>query len=99
MAASIEKFFVGALVVLLMALILCPSFSIADQPKEIEKLLNVEMHHTESEIEKLFNADLHATESEDFKVGVPLYRVKDMPHVLIPASLIPSQSPDKPSPP
>lgn len=78
MAASIKKFSVGVLVVLLMALILCSSFSIADQQEEIDRL---------------FNVDLHATESEDFKVGMSLYRVKEMPNVLIPASMI--QSPPK----
>jgi hypothetical protein len=78
MAASVEKLSVGALlVVLLLALILCSTFAIADQREEIDRL---------------FNADLHATESEDFKVGMPLYRVKDMPNVLIPASLIQSQA-------
>lgn len=38
------------------------------------------------DVERIFESELRGTEFEDYKVGMPLYRVKGRPDLLIPAS-------------
>lgn len=79
MAASIKKLSVGVLVVLLVTLVVSSSFTNADKREDLSKLLGVEVR---------------GTEFEDFKIGMPLYRLKNKPGVLIPAYKLESLSTD-----
>lgn len=71
MATSMKKFSVGFLVMLLVTLIVCSSFTNADEEFKVQD------------------------ENRDFLVGIPLYRFKDKPNVLIPAFEIDSVSHNK----
>ncbi|KAG6734576.1 hypothetical protein I3842_01G279200 [Carya illinoinensis] len=77
MAALIKKLSIGFLVMLLVTLIAQSSF--ADSDKELD-------------LGSIFEAELRGTEFEDFKVGMPLYRVKGKPGILIPASKLESSA-------
>lgn len=71
MTTLIKKLSVGFLVMLLVTLIAQSSFADSDEDLDVGSIFEVE---------------LRGTEFEDFKVGMPLYRVKGKPGILIPAS-------------